>query len=218
MAYYIRLSYDHRHQWQVPSGRQGKSTNPNTHEHQFGFGFEEWNFNKRRFTDESRKTGAHFGYVQAFNRIDRPDEGEDLVLYTLESNGRNVVNRYIVARIKAGSWRFIDHDRYQVLSTINNAAINQMNAELGVAYQQGIIRDGLKLGDLANRFNEQRNCQDWYGQTSDTYRLWNIEFLKPIKIIKQRVNENTPCPDWHVNTLKMFNLYNNNKFNHKNCK
>lgn len=217
MAYYIRLSYDHKHQWQVPSGAQGKSTNPNTHEHRYGFGFEEWNFNPRRFKDETGSTSAHFGYVQAFNRIERPEEGEDLVLYTLESNGRNVANRYIVARIKAGSWRFIDHARYQVLSTINNAAINQMNAELGVAYQQGIIREGLNLGDLANRFNEQRNCKDWYGQDADTYRLWNIEFLKPIKILKQRVNENTPCPDGHIKNLNRFRLNNSEIFNHNNC-
>jgi hypothetical protein len=217
MAYYIRLSYDQSHEWQVPGGAQGKSTNPNIHEHRFGFGFEEWCFNARRFKDENGNM-AHFAYLQAFCRADAPDEKEDLVLYTLEKNAPHPANRYIVARIKAGTWRFMDHSRYQVLSTINNAAINQMNAELGVAYQQGIIRDGLNLGDLANRFNEQRNCQDWYGQTSDTYRLWNIEFLKPVKVLMQRVNENTPCPDWHVNILKMFNLYNNNKFNHKNCK
>ncbi|MBK9330092.1 MAG: hypothetical protein IPM95_12500 [Sphingobacteriales bacterium] len=218
MAYYIRLSYDHKHLWQLPSGAQGKSTNNTTHEHRYGFGFEEWFFNSRRYKDETGKAQAHFAYLQAFNRAAPPDESKDLVLYTLASNSPQPTNRYIVARIKTGNWRFIDHKRYLKLKNCNAQGIRDMQAELQREFQRGSFREGLVWNDVLTRFKQQLNCQDWYGQASDTYRLWNIEFLKTVKVLMQRVNENTPCLDWHVNNLNRFKLNNSENFDHNNCK
>ena len=82
MALYARMSFNNNG-WLTPSGSAGKSPNAGNHEYDYGFGFEEWFFNPRRFKDEHGKD-CHFAYLDPLRRRQRPNEKNDLILYTLE--------------------------------------------------------------------------------------------------------------------------------------
>ena len=219
MALYTRMSYNNNG-WVTPSGAAGKSPNAGNHEYDYGFGFEEWFFNVRRFKDE-HGNDCHFAYLDPlrdFNPLIHND-GEELVLYTLQKMPNAPTQRFIVARIPKGHWRFITHERYQVLCGLNVAGINAMRDELLQAYNQPTYRQGLQWVTVEDRFIQQRNCQNEAGILTNTSRLWNLELLQPIKILMQPVTRTLPCPDWHINTFMMFQLYDsvNGDFNHENC-
>ncbi len=54
--------------WSHPSGTIGKSRN-NIHERIYGFGFEEWLFNKSFLTKDEKGSVWHFGYLKAYIKI-----------------------------------------------------------------------------------------------------------------------------------------------------
>jgi hypothetical protein len=200
------MSYDHLNQWIVPSGWIGKSTNPATHECRYGFGFEEWFFNQRRFADEHGRLNCHFVYLEPFNRKTPPNHNNDLHLYTLQNNHPQRTNRFIVARINAGHWRFIDHHRYLKLRDLNLASIAEMKNEVNNAFERGLMRDGLSLTESLNRFENQLYCKDFFGNNSIHYRLWNIELLTDIKICNERITNQSSTNDQRILNYNRFGL------------
>ena len=68
------------HFWTKPSGREGKSTNPQTHEFRHGFGWEEWLLDITKLVG-----GFHYGFVQAVpaGSEKRYREPFNLSLYTI---------------------------------------------------------------------------------------------------------------------------------------
>lgn len=211
MAFYCRLSYN-SNGWQIPSGHKGKSTNSNNHEFDYGFGFEEWLFNERRFNDGNGNTW-HIGYVDPLRDFDPENqEKQDLVLYTLFNNG-NGTNRFIVGKLSKEDWEFIDVNEYKLFVQNNPNHINLMREELRE------IMPNLRPNLVIHRFNQQLNMLDYQGNNNDEFRLFNIKILKNnLKPELIEVNDQTPCPDWHINQLQMFRLYNSQNFNHQKCK
>ncbi|MCA0238148.1 MAG: excisionase family protein [Bacteroidetes bacterium] len=55
---FARLCWN-RNGWVVPSGRYGKSKDPNAHEREYGFGYEEWLLDFDKLID-----GYHYGFLQ----------------------------------------------------------------------------------------------------------------------------------------------------------
>ncbi|MCX6210046.1 MAG: hypothetical protein NTZ59_11280 [Bacteroidetes bacterium] len=211
MAYYARMSYN-SNGWQTPSGAQGKSPNAGNHEYDYGFGFEEWLFNKRRYKNKEGKN-CHFAYLEPLSEFDPLyQKNDDLILYTLQWEG-NVCTRHIVLRLSKDDWRFIDREEYLELKEINNASILEMRREL--AATMPVLSAGLVL----NRFNQQKEGNNYNGNPTTENRLWNIEILKEVQPFMELVTEELPCPDWHISTFKMFRLYDSERgnFNHNNC-
>jgi len=213
MALYARMSFNNNG-WITPSGKDGKSPNAGNHEHDYGFGFEEWFFNPRRFKSKNEGDKIHhYAYIEPLSDFDPLIQKEDdLVLYTIKWDG-NVCSRYIVLRLKKDEWRFIEREEYLSLKEINNVSILEMRIEL--ADTMPILCAGLVI----KRFNQQKEGSDFSGNDSNEHRLWNIEILKKVEPLMEKVSQDTPCPDWHINTFRMFRLYDSErgKFNHENC-
>lgn len=203
MNLYCRLSYNNNG-WNTPSGPVGKSIDINTHECQFGFGFEEWFFNKRRFIDENGKE-CHLAYLDPFRHYNHAiHNNQDLVLYSFERIQNHPVNRFVVCSIPKNGWRFVDHQRYQTLLAINAATIPNLQAELLAAP----LNPNLPMNIALNRFQQQMNCLDFAGLHSPIHRLWNIEILKPIKIFaKQTITKKSPFPINQILTRNRFKIY-----------
>jgi hypothetical protein len=181
MTYYARISYNSRG-WAVPTGPEGKSNNLDTHEGRYGFGFEEWLFNKRRFKDEN-KQNCHLGYLEPLKFYNhKKHENVTLVLYTIQKMNNGNTNKFIVCSIPKGCWRFIDRTRYMVLRDLNNEEIEQIRGEL--QQTPNLSNHALK------RYDDQKDCMDWDGKNSNTHRLWNIEILKPLDKINTNVISN----------------------------
>lgn len=214
MSFYLRLSYNSNN-WTKPSGFEGKSVNPGNHENLYGFGFEEWFFNPRRFKSMiGGKKEHHFAYLEPLSEFDPSLQvQEDMVLYTLKWEGKTCT-RYIVSRIKKDEWRFIDREEYLELKQINSNEVLEIRKELSSTMPF------LKAGLVINRFNQQSEGNDYFGNSSNEHRLWNIEILKELKILMEPVTDELLCPDWHINTFKMFKLYYSKSegWNHENCR
>jgi hypothetical protein len=203
MSIYCRLSYNHNG-WNTPSGPIGKSIDINTHECQFGFGFEEWFFNKRRFLDENGND-CHLAYLDPFRYYNhRLQANQDLILYSFERIPNNLVNRFVVCNIPKNGWRFVDHKRYLTLLSINAAIIPNIQAELNAAPLNPIFPINIAL----NRFQQQTNCQDYNGFPSVIHRLWNIEIFKPVDIItKHTITTKSLFPLNEILTRNRFRIY-----------
>ena len=68
--------------WQQPTGREGKSHDPDSYEAEVGFGHEEWLFDLGMLID-----GWKYGYVQALHHSHEKYQGQQLglLLYTIDS-------------------------------------------------------------------------------------------------------------------------------------
>lgn len=81
--------------WQSPSGSKGKSPHMGNHEHDYGYGYEEWLFDPKKQID-----GYQYGFLQPFNQCFSKYTGDifpDVYLYTIEAGtGR----RYWVAHLR----------------------------------------------------------------------------------------------------------------------
>lgn len=205
MALYARMSFNNNG-WNTPSGKEGKSPNSGNHEHDFGFGFEEWFFNKRRFKSKNGgKVKHHFAYLEPLSEFDPLFQNEeDLVLYTLKwDEDRSRTNRYIVLRLKKEDWRFIGSEEYLELKKNNNASILAMRRELAATMPV------LSAGLVINRFNQQKEGNDYNGNSSEQHRLWNIEILKEIKVAPdlQEITKKSSLPDRNILKRNYFKLY-----------
>jgi hypothetical protein len=210
MSYYLRLSYN-SNSWQIPSGHEYKSQNSGAHEFEYGFGFEEWFFNTRRFKGKNGES-LHLGYLDPLRHFDADNmEKKDLVLYTLQRVPSGT-RRFIISRIVKDQWNYISSEEYQVLKENNSALIQDMKNEL--LESTPVLRSDIVI----KRFDQQVECQNYISQPSAEHRLWNISINDAaINLINEEVNSNSPCPDWHINTLQMFKLYDSERFDHKNC-
>lgn len=210
MSYFLRLSYN-TNNWELPSGHLFKSIHEGSHEFEFGFGFEEWLLNKRRFKDKNGES-IHLGYLDPLRHFDQENmEKKDLVLYTLK-NEQNQTRRFIVSKIAKSDWEFISSADYTILRVINGSAIQEIRSELLEAMP--LLRSNLVM----KRFNQQVDGQDYAGLENQEHRLWNISIKEnALKLIMEEVNSDTLCPDWHINNLQMFRLYNSENFNHEKC-
>ncbi|OOQ57872.1 hypothetical protein [Mucilaginibacter pedocola] len=76
-----RLSWN-THNWQYPSGWLGKSRDKTTHEGKYGFGYEEWLFDRSKLIG-----GYHYGFVKGLeSKVDRhASKTYELHLYTQNS-------------------------------------------------------------------------------------------------------------------------------------
>jgi len=220
MALYARMSYN-SNGWITPSGEVGKSISKTTHEFNYGFGFEEWFFNPRRFKDEHGKD-CHFAYLDPLRRRQRPNEKNDLILYTLESDGVNVINRYIVARIPVNHWRYVDLERYNELIKINKDRIKDIEEDLKGAIVPNFTRKrDLTPPIIMERFKDQVCGKNEVGESPSTSRLWNIELIKPVNLLAdwEKINTKTICPDSHIKEHNRFLLYDSESpnWNHEKC-
>ena len=52
--------------WKFPSGLKGKSKDNDAFERKYGFGYEEWLFDKRKIIN-----GKHYGFLQPLNGVNK---------------------------------------------------------------------------------------------------------------------------------------------------
>ena len=82
--------------WQKPSGKYGKSTSKNSYEGKYGYGNEEWLFDKERLIE-----GHHYAFLEPIYKYYDLYWGKgqkfDIILYTVDANTRR---RYWVGEIK----------------------------------------------------------------------------------------------------------------------
>ena len=80
--------------WTRPSGRVGKSTNPDTHEGKFGFGYEEWLFDFGKLID-----GYHYAFLEGIHGNMNKHQGHkyDISLFTKQEG---FVNNLWIGEIK----------------------------------------------------------------------------------------------------------------------
>lgn len=86
-----RISWNNKG-WHFPTGSKGKSTNKDSFENQYGFGYEEWLFDKTKIVDN-----YHYGFLQTLHiKTDiHVDQVYDIHLYTIH----NSKERYYVGKI-----------------------------------------------------------------------------------------------------------------------
>jgi hypothetical protein len=144
-----RLSFNTKG-WQEPSGPLGKSKNQ-IHEHVYGFGFEEWLFNKE-FVD---KDGYHFGYIEGIHRnYKQGDSNYPLELFTIDKRTRR---RTLVAILK--KWNILSPTESSNLIANNIDWIDKMKGDLRAIGNANAI----------NKFNQHLNNRNGY-------QLFNIKF------------------------------------------
>ncbi|MBA7519662.1 hypothetical protein ES705_11742 [subsurface metagenome] len=70
-----------KNNWTRPSGRKGKSTNKDTYENKFGYGHEEWLFDKSKLIN-----GFHYAFLQPIGRFQKKYIGEkyNISFYAIE--------------------------------------------------------------------------------------------------------------------------------------
>ena len=80
--------------WKQPSGLEGKSSNKNSYERQYGFGHEEWLLDLEKVID-----GYHYAALQPIQRFRKKYEGEkfNIHLYTIDSETNT---RYWIGLLK----------------------------------------------------------------------------------------------------------------------
>ncbi len=159
-----RLSFN-TNGWQSPSGLTGKSVNK-IHENIYGFGFEEWLFNKN-FVD---KDGYHFGYIEGIHKnFQDGDNTYPLKLYTVDGRTKR---RYLVAIIK--EWHSLSSIESSNLISNNLELINSMKADI----------QAIGNANALNKFN-----QHLYNNNS--YQLFNLKF-KDVEYLNNEIPTSSP--------------------------
>jgi hypothetical protein len=178
---FSRLSFN-VNGWSYPSGSFGKSRN-NIHERIYGFGFEEWLFNKSFITKDEKGSEWQFGYIEGIHKnYKKGDENYPLMLFTIDARTRN---RYIVAEIK--EWKKLEPSDSTIIINQNPKLINQMHNDL----------IPLANSNALNKFLDHQNNRD-------NSQLFNIKF----KEFSFYYDINNPLPRTHrIYTLNRFWLY-----------
>jgi hypothetical protein len=167
-----RLSFN-SNGWHHPSGAIGKSKNP-IHEHIYGFGFEEWLFNKTLITKDIDGAIWHFGYIEGIHKNYRPgDENFPLNLFTIDAITRN---RYLVSEIR--EWQKLDPNDAKILISQNPNFINQMQNDLIPLANTNAISKFLQHqndNQLFNiKFKEFSYCYDINNPLPRTNRIYKL--------------------------------------------
>lgn len=108
-----RLSWNSNN-WQFPSGWLGKSRDQNTHEGKYGFGYEEWLFDRSKLIG-----GYHYGFVKGLESVVARHAGKRYELHFYSQN--SLRQYYYVGHILDAEG--IDH--------ITSSAIYQLYGEKG---------------------------------------------------------------------------------------
>lgn len=162
--------------WNQPSGTTGKSRSP-IHEQIYGFGFEEWLFNKSFVNINGEGAKWHFGYVEGIHKNYRlGDENCTLQLFTIDAR---TGNRYIVAEIK--EWKKLSPNDSTNLINQTPVLINQMNNDLiplanpnaiGKFLQHQNNQNGYQLFNI--KFKDFSFCYDITNPLIRTNRIYNL--------------------------------------------
>jgi hypothetical protein len=122
---HTRLTFNNR-EWQLPSGKYGKSKNRDTHECEFGFGFEEWLFSENHVLIDSDGKKYHYGYLEGINKNYRHgDSNDSLTLFTINNTTRQ---RFIVGVIN--NWVKLSPEESAIIVQQNPEIIDSMIEQL----------------------------------------------------------------------------------------
>ncbi len=122
---YTRLTFNNR-EWQLPSGHYGKSRNTNTHECEFGFGFEEWLFSENHVLLDKDGKKYHYGYLEGINKnFNIGDENDSLTLFTINNTTRQ---RFIIGVIN--EWKSISPEESSIIVQQNPVLIYSMREQV----------------------------------------------------------------------------------------
>ena len=122
---YTRLTFNNR-EWQLPSGHYGKSKNTNTHECEYGFGFEEWLFSKNHVLLDKDGKKYHYGYLEGINKnYNIEDENDSLTLFTINNTTQQ---RFIVGVINV--WKSISTEESAIIVQQNPLLIDSMREQV----------------------------------------------------------------------------------------
>jgi hypothetical protein len=175
---YARLSYNSNN-WIRPSGPNGKSKSLTTFEAKYGFGFEEWLFDR-----ESKTSGYSYGYVEGIKQNYRTGDNQHVLrLYTLYYPIRYAkAQRLFVAEIQ--KWEKVNWEENQHIVGVwsQTGRIKRMRQQL------------IDVGADLNPFNESVN-----NQNGNQRQLVNIKY-KGVPIIKIIDIDND-------HTVKTFNYF-----------
>jgi hypothetical protein len=183
-----RLSFN-TNNWEKPSGSFGKSKNINTHECEFGFGFEEWLCNLNAYLNDKNNVKLHFGYIEGIHKnYIVTDEEQPLTLFTINAITKE---RFIVGIIK--DWQYVTPDESTQIVNQNPILIKEMRNDVIVATDNRLL--------AVVKFNHHVNNHNGFQLFNIKYR--NIEFC---------YDKNKPEKENHViYKLNRFWLYKNIK-------
>lgn len=121
MKQYTRLTFNSNN-WQKPSGKDGKSTNPNCFEGKHHFGFEEW-----LFDDSTLIKGKKYAFIQgvASSTIKR-NAPKELILFII--NGKTKERLHIATLLK---WEYFEDVNHTIQSEFEDKGwIKQMRKQV----------------------------------------------------------------------------------------
>lgn len=147
----VRLCWN-KNGWKFPSGIRGKSLNSYTYENQYGFGHEEWLFDKSKIVN-----GYHYAFIEAF-RIKKSDKHikktYNVKLYSIDSI-KNI--RYYVGEIKnlKGVSEKESEDIYKIYSEKGwlKEMMKQVHA-IGGEWNSTIANDAKILFNIKFKFDD----------------------------------------------------------------
>jgi hypothetical protein len=112
--------------WKYPSGKLGKSNYNNTHECEFGFGFEEWLFNDRNKMKNEFGQFSNYGYLEGINKNYKKGVEKSIIkLFTIDKVSKE---RYWVGEIK--NWKLVEPEESLFIIKNNPDVIASMRKEL----------------------------------------------------------------------------------------
>jgi len=119
----VRLTFN-ENRWILPSGKEGKSNNKDTHENKYGFGHEEWLFDFNKQID-----GYQYGFLEPIKKHQKLYENKkyNIWMYTIDSIAKN---RYWIGEIKNLEVLNVNqaHDIYLIYK--KNGWLNEMSKQL----------------------------------------------------------------------------------------
>lgn len=184
---YTRLTFNNR-KWQLPSGQYGKSKNRDTHECEFGFGFEEWLFSENHVLNGHDGKKYHYGYLEGINKNYRHgDSNDSLTLFTINNTTRQ---RFIVGVIN--EWESISPEESAIIVQQNPVLIDSMREQVRAVVPNPQLS--------VNKFNNHSN-NNIEAATNNQMQLFNIKF----KTIDFSFNANNPLEKIH--TISKFNRF-----------
>ena len=159
---YTRLTFNNR-EWQLPSGQYGKSKNINTHECEFGFGFEEWLFSENHVLLDKDGKKYHYGYIEGINKnYNTVDENDSLTLFTINNTTQQ---RFIVGVIN--EWKSISPEESASLVQQNPELINSMREQVRAV----VPNPQLSIDKFNNHLNNDLDVN-----ANRQMQLFNIKF------------------------------------------
>ncbi|WP_029905157.1 hypothetical protein [Prevotella sp. 10(H)] len=137
--------------WKCPSGTKGKSLNSYSYENKYGFGHEEWLFDKSKTLD-----GYHYAFIEAFNIKDNKHVGKEfnIKLYSIDAINNT---KYYIGEIKnlIGVSKEDSEDIYKAY--LEREWLNEMITQvksIGGKWSSTIAKDAKILFNVKFRFED----------------------------------------------------------------